>query len=75
MSEVTNTQYGFRWGDCLVERVASNDKKPEFLVVRVWAPNGDGVDVIMTPRTLRIQKFKKDRSKERSISWAKEQLC
>lgn len=56
-----DNKFGFVWGEVLVERVASNDNKPKFQVVRVHAPNGTGVDIVMTPRTVRIQTFKKEK--------------
>lgn len=57
--DVSWTQYGFKWGDCLVERTCSNGKKPKFQILRVYAPNGEGVEITMTPRTLKAVKFEK----------------
>ncbi len=55
--EVRYNDYGFIWGKAMVERTCSNDKKPKFQVLRVYAPNGEGVEIVMTPRTLKAKKF------------------
>jgi hypothetical protein len=65
--ELRHNQYGFVWGEVMVERTCSNDKKPKFQVIRIYAPNGEGVTITMTPRTLRFEKFdkpKKDGTQE-----------
>ena len=53
------TQYGFSWGDCLVERTASQSTKPKFQVITVYAPNGEGVEIVMRPRSLDVKKLGK----------------
>lgn len=45
--------YGFLWGEVLVERTASGDK-PKFQVIRVYAMNGDCVEVLMRPRSTKV---------------------
>lgn len=61
--ELTHNQYGFRWGDVLVERTAASLTKPKFQVMRIYAPNGEGVEIQFSPRKLFVTKFKKEKSK------------
>ena len=65
MSEyhVILNNYGFVWGNVLVERTAANGKKPKFQVIRVYAPNGEGVEILMTPRKLKVSKFAKEKKR------------
>lgn len=53
--------YGFIWGDCLVERTASSERKPKFQVIRVFAPNGEIVEITMTPKKLLTTVFPKEK--------------
>ncbi len=59
--EFRTNQFGFVWGDVMVERTCSNEKKPKFQVLRVYAPNGQGVELIMTPRTFKVIQFDKEK--------------
>jgi hypothetical protein len=47
-------RYGFRWGEVLVERTCSQEKKPFFQVLRIYAPNGQVVELTMTKRKTRV---------------------
>jgi len=58
--ETTLTGFGFKWGDCSVERTASNNTKPKFQILTVTAPNGDRIEIIMRPRSTKIAQFYKD---------------
>lgn len=53
--------YGFQWGQILVERTASSNKKPKFQVLRVFAPNGEGVEIQFSARKMHVKKFKKEK--------------
>lgn len=59
--ELNQTQYGFRWGEVLVERTASNNRNPKFQVIRVYAPNGEIAEIQMRPRSLEIIKHPKEK--------------
>ncbi len=54
MTPVTNNNYGFVWGECMVERTASNSKSPKFQLLRVFCPNGEIVEILMRPRSNKI---------------------
>lgn len=54
-TEVLNTQYGFRWGDVLVERICSNKKNPKFQILRVHTLNGDCIEITIRPRSNRVE--------------------
>lgn len=56
---ITTNQYGFVWGPILVERTASNEKSPKWLVLRVWDWKGRIIEIQMTPRKTRIQRERK----------------
>jgi len=43
-------KYGFVWGECLVERTCSSEKKPKFQILRVYTPNGEIIEIQMRPR-------------------------
>jgi hypothetical protein len=57
--ELSLTQYGFRWGDVLVERTASNGVNPKFQVITVQAPNRERVRITMRPREVTAVKLEK----------------
>lgn len=48
--QVIINNYGFVWGNVLVERTCSNEKKPRFQMMRVYAPNGEVIEILMRPR-------------------------
>jgi hypothetical protein len=52
-----HTQYGFRWGDVLVERICSNPKSPKFQVLRIHALNGDCIEITIRPRSNHVETF------------------
>lgn len=52
--KIENTKYGFKWGEVLVERTYSNEKKPKFQILRIYAPNGEIIEVIMKSRKNQI---------------------
>lgn len=59
--QVTINSYGFVWGQCLVERTCSNKTKPKFQVLRVYAPNGEVIEILMRPRSNKIEIFPKEK--------------
>jgi hypothetical protein len=63
MSEVIHNGYGFVWGDdILVERTCSN-QKPKFYVLRVYDMMGTCIEIVMRPRSTKITKHKRPRSR------------
>jgi hypothetical protein len=52
--QVTINNYGFVWGECLVERTCSNPTKPKFQILRVYTPNGEVIEILMRPRKNKI---------------------
>lgn len=59
-----NNNHGFVWGNCLVERTASNEKKPKFQILRVYAPNGEVIEILMRPRSNKIEIFPPENKNE-----------
>lgn len=54
--KLQNNKYGFIWGECTVERTAASEGKERFFqVLRVFAPNGEIVEIVMTKRKTRTQ--------------------
>lgn len=51
--EMTVTKYGFHWRGISVERTASNEK-PKWRVLRIYALNGDCVEILTRPRSTKI---------------------
>jgi len=54
---ITTNNYGFVWGEVLVQRIAANAKKPKFQVLSVYAPNGEIVEITMTPRKTSVKRI------------------
>lgn len=58
--------YGFVWGDILVERTCSQEKtksRPFFQVLRVFTPNGEIIEITVTKRKNRIEIIPKENKK------------
>lgn len=60
-----NNNYGFVWGECLIERTASNEKKPKFQLLRVYAPNGEVIEILMRPRSNKVYLFVPEEENEK----------
>jgi len=52
--DLIDNNYGFIWGEVLVERTCSSIKNPKFQVMRIYAPNGDCVEILMRPRSTKV---------------------
>ena len=58
--EINN--YGFVWGEVLVERTCSQEKgknQPFFQVLTIYSPSGEIIELTMTKRKNRIKKYPK----------------
>lgn len=64
--ELFYTKYGFRWGNALVERVASNATNPKFQVLRVHALNGDCVEILIRPRSTKVNVYPNPEMKKKA---------
>lgn len=53
--DLLENKYGFRWGDVVVERTCSQSKRPQFQMLRIYAPNGQMIEIIMSPRKNRVE--------------------
>jgi hypothetical protein len=47
--------YGFVWGEVLVERTCSNKTNPKFQVLTIYTPNGEVIEIMMRPRSNKIK--------------------
>ena len=50
MMRLKINDYGFVWGNSLIERTCSSEKNPKFQLMRVYAPNGEIIEILMRPR-------------------------
>lgn len=61
---LTVNQYGFVWGECLVERTCSQEKtksRPFFQVLRVFTPSGEVVEITMRKRKNDIRRIPREK--------------
>lgn len=57
--EIRNNDYGFVWGDVLVERSCSQaNKYPKFQILRIFLPNKEIIQLTIQRRKTKVERLK-----------------